>query len=602
MSKLQYAALFAPRREFNLHIPKQYTMFVTKSKNGFTVKAYQGDAKTQLAFNLSKSGCRQLAGFTIECKPGNKASFYLFNELSLANVANSVQVKSQPGKSSINSPLQKFRWLHVPGGYDQHDGVFYGKYTYTVTPRYFDKDNDLTAIDPSLSVSVTIKVQPFVKGNVKLGFTRGLVQSQAFVDHFGPKAVLHPASFNLYFNTSMKAGRGGDGKPYTYLDEYEWSGFTAREQIFSFINNVLANKSLGIDVFAYDFNEPDIIQLFLKLAKEGRIRMILDNASLHHSVKSRKPEDKFAAAFQKIAPAMMKRGKFGRFQHNKVFIATKKGKAQSVLAGSTNFSVTGMYVNANHVVVFNNPDIAAAYEDSFEEAWNDGVSESKFVASFPANKIFTFGNTNVTFSPHKDAFAKKRLQSIANRVKQEKSSVLFAIMDTDPNVSGPITPAIKALHNNKKIFSAGITDSDTGISLYRPDKLGGIEVTGKPGETLLPPPFDKEPSIGMDHEVHHKFIVCGFNKPDAVVWFGSSNLSEGGEDNNGDNLIEVHDRDIATVFAIEALSLVDHYMFLDDCSDDKTGAQKTLNLCSDYSWTAKYYDKANINYKERMMF
>jgi hypothetical protein len=69
--------------------------------------------------------------------------------------------------------------------------------------------------------------------------------------------------------------------------------------------------------------------------------------------------------------------------------------------------------------------------------------------------------------------------------------------------------------------------------------------------------------IPPGHEVHDKFVVCGLNGRDPVVYCGSSNLATGGEENNGDNLLEIHDQDIAAAFAIEALLLVDHYNFLD---------------------------------------
>ncbi len=39
-----------------------------------------------------------------------------------------------------------------------------------------------------------------------------------------------------------------------------------------------------------------------------------------------------------------------------------------------------------------------------------------------------------------------------------------------------------------------------------------------------------------------------------------------GSASNGDNLLAIHDGDVATVFAIEALSLVDHFDFLDRSS------------------------------------
>jgi hypothetical protein len=98
-------------------------------------------------------------------------------------------------------------------------------------------------------------------------------------------------------------------------------------------------------------------------------------------------------------------------------------------------------------------------------------------------------------------------------------------------------PAILKLHKQQSVFSYGISDSVSNVTLYKPDTKTGIQVTGKPGQTLLPPPFDTEVTVGIGHQVHHKFVVCGFNTPNAVVWFGSSNLSLGGEEQNGDNLI-----------------------------------------------------------------
>jgi hypothetical protein len=66
--------------------------------------------------------------------------------------------------------------------------------------------------------------------------------------------------------------------------------------------------------------------------------------------------------------------------------------------------------------------------------------------------------------------------------------------------------------------------------------------------------------------------VCGLNGPDPVVYCGSSNLASGGEAANGDNLLEIHDADVATAFAIEVLLLVDHYNFLDRYAQPRRAA------------------------------
>jgi hypothetical protein len=54
-----------------------------------------------------------------------------------------------------------------------------------------------------------------------------------------------------------------------------------------------------------------------------------------------------------------------------VFIQRKGGKAIKVLTGSANFSVRGLYVQANNVLVFDDPDTAGLYGAVFDQVWKD---------------------------------------------------------------------------------------------------------------------------------------------------------------------------------------------------------------------------------------
>jgi hypothetical protein len=540
-------------------------------------------------------------------------------------------VAGEPANSSANAPVQKFRWLHVPGSFHQGEDPYYGVYTYTVIPRYFN-NGVLVAIDDSKSLSVDVMVQPYATPQVELGFTRGFVQSQAFVHHFGAKALFRPAGKDLLYDTKGTAGQNDQGQSFTFEQEYAWSGFTAREKIFGILNAVVGDNTLSIDVFAYDLNEPDVCKAFLQLAGEGRMRVILDNASLHH--KPGAPEDAFEQQFRQVMKgnANILRGKFGRYAHDKVIIQYKNGSAQKVLSGSTNFSYTGMYVNSNHVIVFDNVDVAELYAKVFDEAWSDGVSE-KFNQSSLAGQEFVFNQMGlpsmaITFSPHTADFVTENLGDMAKRINNTTSSVLFAVMDVTSG-GGDVLKALQTIHENQKIFSYGITDAaGTNISLYKPGVKDGILVTGKPGTTLLPPPFDQEKNIGMGHQIHHKFIVCDFNQPTAIVWCGSSNLAAGGEAQNGDNLIHIKDTDIATVFAIEALALVDHFDFRDshgpgaadptqapkapkgkgktaaqhDATKSAATAPAPLDLYTNDSWAQRYFDPTDLHFEDRVLF
>ncbi len=609
-------------------------MVVSNQKNGFTLNAYQGDAKTLLAWNMPKNITQKLAGFSIQCQPKGKSSYYLFNTLTFGKPAQHAQVTGELPHSSVNAPFQKFRWLHVPGSFHQGTDPVYGNYTYTVTPRYFGDKENLLPLDPKLSVAVTLAVTPFVKGGLQLGFTRGFIQSQGYVNHFGPKAVIEPDEHDLLYDTSKPAGKNKKGESFTWADEYDWLGFTARKRIFEVLDNVLKNNKLTIDVFAYDLSEPDICARFLTLAKQGRIRIILDNASLHLFDPAKKntkgypkaptSEDNFEQAFLAQAKdrTAIKRGRFARFAHDKVIIVKEDNIPVRVLAGSTNFSITGLYVNSNHILIFNDAKVAQSYGDVFNKSWDLNVSAT-FKNTPLATKPASFDskstpNTEITFSPHTTAGATKIINQVSARVKAESgranSSVLFAVMGLSSG-GGTVLPVLRDLHNDQKTFSYGISDAPGGICLYSPGNSRGVMVTGKPSKEKLPPPFNQVPSVGSRHQIHHKFIVCGFNRPDATVICGSSNLTTGGEGANGDNLITITDTDVATAFAIEAVALVDHFEFLDRFAEapkadkvkpsadkQKMAADAGWNLKTTDIWSTSFYDPNDLHSKDRTLF
>jgi len=600
--------------------------FATKTKGNLTVNAYGGDAKTLLAFNLPKAAAKNLAGFTIQAAPDGQPPYFIFNNLQYSNPAKHAQVAEEPPNSTINAPIHKFRWLHVPGSVHQGTEPFLGKYVYTVTPRYFDGKGSMLPLDSALSVSISIDVVPFDKGNIELAFTRGYVQSQAFVNHFGLNASIRPAGDDLIYDTSAVSGTNAFGEQYTYADEYRWLGYTARQKILDLLEDVAASKTLRIDMFAYDLDEPDIVSALLSLAAKGKLRMILDNASLHHDTKDPTPEDQFETLFnqKKKGNSAIVRGKFGRYAHDKVMIVSNSKAPVKVLTGSTNFSVTGLYVNSNHVLVITDEAIAQKYSDVFNQAWTAGPTLKKFQTSPLAAGPFTYKSsrtpkTEISFAPHTDDVASALMTAVATRITGEastsktKGSVLFAIMDLGSG-DGPVRPALTALHSDQTIFSYGISDSTDGIRLYSPKRKNGVLVTGKPTRTKLPPPFNQVPSAGRGHQIHHKFVVCGFNTPTAVVYCGSSNLATGGEAANGDNLLAIHDRDVATAFAIEALALVDHFEFLDRYSSTGNAtstppAQKQAAavqagwfLSTTDKWTTPYFDPDDLRSVDRELF
>jgi hypothetical protein len=141
--------------------------------------------------------------------------------------------------------------------------------------------------------------------------------------------------------------------------------------------------------------------------------------------------------------------------------------------------VTGLYVNANHVLVFDDRQVAATYADVFNEAWTIDVKASPFTQSEWASTAFSFGGqgeavppTSVTFSPHQSSFAGEILNGLVDRVNAEATAspavgtVFFAVMELNGKTENPVYTALNNVDTDTNTFSLGISDAPQGISLY----------------------------------------------------------------------------------------------------------------------------------------
>ncbi len=538
------------------------------------------------------------AGFTLEYTEPGGARRPIKNLLNFAG--------TDTITSSVDSPFQAFKWVHFPSSYSQL-AIQAGNWTYHSTPRFFAADGSLTPLDPSRTLNVMIPVDDFSKGGLDVGFTRAFLKSQAYAKRFGAQTPLKPKG-NWLFDTAANAGKM-NGKDFTYEDMYIWLGYTARRRIYETLDEALSDSSITVEMFAYDLNDPGTAERVLALANNGRVRLILDDAALHVSTQTKRSrEDEFEKKFRARATTNSEifRCHFSRYAHCKIIILKKNGKPFKVLTGSTNFAITGLCVNANHVLIFNRPDVAKYYSDTFNETWMVGKA-SPFAKTKFSIKTSTFAGqglpkTEITFSPHDETRAKAVLDAITVEIQKTSTrSVLFAVMEMGDTSTGSLIHALRQLHKDDSIYTYGVTDNSSGdISLYKPGRKNGLLIDAKKAVRELPPPFVTEKSIGLGHAIHHKFVVSNFNRANARVWCGSSNLALGGEKQNSDNLLCIKDQDVATAFAIEAMRLTDHYNFR-SVREPTIGqpTQKPKALDRTGKWVKKFFDPANIRFVER---
>ena len=542
--------------------------------DGLAVTAYDGDGTVLLAFDIDEDKTQNLAGFAVKVVTPNNGpypsnEYWLKNRLSFKReLSRETALTPEMWEDSNKAPFQTFHWVHFPGAGP-------GKYVYTVYACYFKGDE---SVDLGSSVQAEVDLSYHAFPNLELGFTRGYISSQAYVDRF-KNADIRPKVKSIDFDTGP------------YQAQYEWLGAHARKMIFDFLEECLNDASISIDVFSYDFDEPDIIR---KLAAMGsRVRVFQDNAPLH--TKSGALEPDVVDKLQQAGVAV-KTGHFLRFAHDKVMIQKKNGKATKVLTGSANFSLRGLYVQANSVLVFNDPVTAGLYEQAFEQAFND---EDGFKSSNIASKWFD-ATTNhspsvsISYAPHETAFS---LETVSQVIDSAKSSVFFAIMEASGG--GPVMPALENLANRDNILSLGTIEQTSQLSLFKQGKNSGV-TSFSFLKKEVPKPFQAEWSGGAGRVIHHKFVVCDFNSDNPVVFCGSSNLAQGGETSNGDNLIEIRDADIANYYAIEAIRLFDHYRFRS--LHENSTSSEPLQLDTTDNWVKPFYNPNDLKYQTRKLF
>jgi phosphatidylserine/phosphatidylglycerophosphate/cardiolipin synthase-like enzyme len=99
-----------------------------------------------------------------------------------------------------------------------------------------------------------------------------------------------------------------------------------------------------------------------------------------------------------------------------------------VLAGSANFSVRGLYVQANNVLLFREPSVASLYGEVFDAIWSDPhtFSNSELAARWLDVAAEGLPTISFAFSPHHDsAISRKRRSARCGQSVDPDRATLF---------------------------------------------------------------------------------------------------------------------------------------------------------------------------------
>ncbi len=551
------------------------TSFRVVGKNSaapFSLTIHRGDGMVLLGMDW-KTGRppANFVGFAIQYREPGAAFF--------KTVHNRIGFPGQPvpadGIRSTQAPIQKFRWVHFP-----FDAALEGPFLYRVVPLFMGDAGALTGGEAQEAELALMRET--IPGKLNVAFTRGYVSSQAFVRNFAAGGPL----------TSLVPPDGDEGLDFvpTHVDAARalaWMGFEARAETLALLDRA-REAAAEVRVIAYDLNLPEVLERLEALGPKLRI-IIDDSARTKGHGRPDSPESKAAQRlFASAGAGNVKRQHMANLQHQKS-IAVRGGGIATVLYGSTNLSWRGFYVQSNNTLAVRSSSAVDDYFEAFEAYFHAG-NAGQFRASPSAAGWLDLGlpgvDAKVAFSPHSEANG--LLDEIGADIDSAESSVFFSLAFLGQTTKGAIGPALGRALERPPMHVMGIADArveagNLGLIVLTPDNrrkvVRAAALTGN-----VPPPFLTEPSglAGLDGKqrgtrMHHKFLVLDFDKPTARVYLGSYNFSEPADDENGENLVLVRDRTVATSYMIEALRIYDHYVFR-VASEEEHGPARPLEL------------------------
>jgi len=274
-----------------------------------------------------------------------------------------------------------------------------------------------------------------------------------------------------------------------------------------------------VDVAAYQLNLPTVTDALLRAHRRGvQVRLVTDGEY---------EDEEMVGRLRRAGVPVTVRPKDGGIMHNKFVVVDDTW----VWTGSWNLTENCTYRNNNNAVLITSPHLAADYATEFEELFNG-----------------QFGPTSPKNTPYPSVVIEVPEKSL-----QVPVEVYFAPED---KVASHLIPVLSAARESVRFMAFSFTSSDIAdalISLAR----RGVSVEGVVEERSADAAYGQYSRLeeagipvwkdGNPYLLHPKvFIVDG-----ETVVLGSYNFSGNAEKDNDENLLIIHNAEVAQAFLEE---------------------------------------------------
>lgn len=532
---------------------------IQKTTNGLEARGIAGTYVVLLAMNCPKAYRKGLLGFGILRKDHVTGESVWLRGLKRFDLPASTEGDDV---STHAHPVQKFHW----GDYTAKPGQ---KYTYTIH-AFKGKPGALTVFEQVDLEVTTENPESIGKNGHAVHFNRTVAASQAFSRRF----------------PSLPKGEVTDPNARAWLSR------GLAESLIKFIDETKAGE--GLHLFIYEFEKEEYFEALQRAKKRGVKLEILHDAIIKDG---KGPSLEADPLIKKFGLSSVTKGRNGPgigISHNKFMVrTTKAGKPTIVWTGSTNFTDSGVYAQANVGHVVADAKVAAAYfewhQDIFK-APDMNASDSRKLAmqisTVPAGS--SLKGTQLVLSPRTNVDAIDECAKLVGAAKRMVCfTAPFALHDTLENALEKAPAQVFGLLNKDGVVGKALHEAKNTL----------LAATGAIDEKSVLEAWQGEMLKESLHHsgvyVHTKFILIDPVSDNPLVISGSANFSNNSSKNNDENQLFIGgETEVADVYLGEFMRIFDHYYFRDVVGkiSKKKGEVDGRFLKSDSSWTDDYFN------------
>jgi hypothetical protein len=263
---------------------------------------------------------------------------------------------------------------------------------------------------------------------------------------------------------------------------------------------------------------------------------------------------------------------------NVIIAKGDNGEPSAVLTSSADFTIEGLFAQANHAMVIADAGVAEAFQERFDLLWGDdgegAIADRKAAKAAASSKGFIEvaiqdGDRTVpvelTFAPHAWAPRAKTgmdFARVAALIGEAKQGVFFAsaVLD-DPAVVKAIKEAAARGVTVFGLVDRAGTDQPETLGFVSPANLDRTDSAALTTPAALGPEAFPAWTGSPAVRIHHHAIVVDPGTPDAVAIVSSGDFTAAASKADENHLLVIKDQRVADIFYAEIIRLYDTYRY-----------------------------------------